>query len=138
MNKVTEDNVIFDKELGSYFKCLRMDLGLSVEDLSNKCDLSESVICDLEDGRQRFTIMIIRKFCRALRISCGPIEGARSYCNYNSLREIFDKLKRKRLSKDLNELVGELDNNQMSLLIDYCKQLKAGCEDVRENIKVSF
>lgn len=130
MKRVTEDDVIFDKELGSYFKCLRMDLGLSVEDLSNKCGLSESVICDLEDGRQRFTVMLIRKFCKALRISCGPIEEARSYCNYNSLREIFDKLRRKRLSKDLTELVGELDNNQMRLLIDYCKQLKAGCEDV--------
>lgn len=130
MKRVIEDDVIFDKELGSYLKCLRMDLGLSVEDLSNKCGLSESVICDLEEGRQRFTVMFIRKFCKALRISCGPIEGARSYCNYNSLREIFDKLRRKRLSKDLNELVGELDNNQMSLLIDYCKQLKVGCEDV--------
>ena len=130
MKRVIEDDVIFDKELGSYLKCLRMDLGLSVEDLSNKCGLSESVICDLEEGRQRFTVMFIRKFCKALRISCGPIEEARSYCNYNSLREIFDKLRRKRLSKDLNELVGELDNNQMSLLIDYCKQLKVGCEDV--------
>lgn len=130
MKRVIEDDVIFDKELGFYFKCLRMDLGLSVEDLSNKCDLSESVICDLEDGRQRFTVMLVRKFCKALRIPCGPIEGARSYCNYNSLGELFDKLKRKRLSRDLTELVKELDNNQMSLLVDYCKNLKVECEDV--------
>ena len=130
MKRVIADDVMFDKELGSYFKCLRMDLGLSVEDLSNKCDLSESVICNLENGRQRFSIMFIRKFCKALRIPSSPIEGARSYCNYNSLREIFDRLRRNRLSKDLNELVDELDDNQMILLIDYCKQLKAGCKDV--------
>ena len=130
MERTIEDAIIFNKELGSYFKCLRMDLGLSIEDLSNKCDLSESVICALEDGRQRFSIMFIRKFCKALRIPCSPIECARSYCNYNSLREIFNNLRRNRLLKDLNELVGELDDNQLSLLINYCKQLKAGYEDV--------
>lgn len=129
MKRVIEDDVMFDKELGSYFKCLRMDLGLSVEDLSNRCDLSESVICDLEDGRHRFSIMFIRKFCKALRIPYSPIEGARSYCNSNSLKEIFDRLRRNRLSKDLNELVGKLDDNQLILLVGYCKKLRAGYED---------
>lgn len=130
MRKITKEDVMFDKDLGFYFKCLRMDLGLSIKDLSSKSGLSTCVITALEDGRKRFTITLIRQFCKALEVASNPVELVRANVDYEGLEHVFNRFRKKKFLIELDKLVYELDADQIGFLVDYCKYLKGDCEDV--------
>ncbi len=61
------------KSLGMRIKYLRVEKGLSQEDLALEANINRNYMCDIEAGRRNPTLMILKKICKGLGVSLSTL-----------------------------------------------------------------
>ena len=64
---------LFLEKLGSRIRILRLEIGLSQEQLSFECDLDRTYIGSVERGERNIATLNIRKISRALNVSISEL-----------------------------------------------------------------
>ena len=75
INRITESERDFIKNVGEKLGCLRQKAGFSQNDIAKKSNCKKNHISEVERGVSRLTVYQLECYCRALHITPNEIMG---------------------------------------------------------------